>query len=67
MGRKESKKKLKRIRRMKGRENKRERMREREFLSLFRMHIIKDGKPFYRLSKLLLLIFSLMNINGGHK
>ena len=52
---------------MKGRENKKERMREREFLSLFRMHIIEDGKPFYRLSKLILLIFSLMNINGSHK
>ena len=38
-----------------------------KFLSYLEVHIIGDGKSFYMLSKLLLLIFPLMNINGTHK
>ena len=47
MRRKESKKRIERVERMKGKENKR----KKEFL-LARDHpFIRDGKPLYRLSK----------------
>ena len=43
-------------------------LREKEkFLFYLGMHIIGDGKPFYRLSKWLSLIFPIMNINETHK
>ena len=63
MGRKESKKRINRVKRMKDIKNKKEREREREnFFSFLGMHVIGDGKLFYRFSKWL----SLMNINGSH-
>ena len=45
-----------------------ERMREsKKFISCLGIHIIGDGKPFYRLPKWLPLIFINENINGTHK
>ena len=63
MGRRNQRRELRKLR-----EYKTEKMREKEkFLSCLGMLIIGDGKPFYRLSKWLPLIFPIMNINGTHK
>ena len=62
-GKKESDKGLRKLR-----EWKTEIIREsKKFIFCLGMHIIGDEKPFYRLSKWLPLIFSLMNINETHK
>ena len=66
---KESKKRIKKVKeREREKEKKREREWEEELFFLFLgMSITEDGKPFYRLFKRLPLISSLMNINETHK
>ena len=62
IGKKKSDKRVGKVERMKNRENG-----GRSFLSFLEMYITGDGKPFYRLSKWLPLIYPLMNINETHK